>query len=84
MLHEITTFSLEKHTGPYETWGTNSALFADGNSTGKRVPGFVIEGQYAWNGGYLLITSYDCPFEESQEFLLLDCEFRLICKESTC
>ena len=26
-------------------------------------------------------TSYDCPFEESQEFLLLDCEFRLLCNK---
>jgi len=72
MLQPIVTFSLEKHLGPYATWGTTSALYADDVPTGQRVPGFVIEGQYACGDGYVLITSYDCLFEEAQNFLLLD------------
>ncbi|HEY2584861.1 MAG TPA: hypothetical protein VGI81_03730 [Tepidisphaeraceae bacterium] len=72
---------MEKHLGPYETWGTTSALYADGSATGRHVPGFAIEVQYACGDGFVLITSYDCPFEEAQNFLLLDRAFRVTGRE---
>ena len=78
MLRPITKFSLEKHAGPYHTWGTSSALCIDGVLTGKQVPGFLIEGQYARDDLSVLITSYDCPFEEAQNFLLLNAECNVI------
>jgi hypothetical protein len=82
MLRPITEFSLEEHAGPYETWPGKSALYADTVPTDCTVPGYVIEGQYSWDGGFLLITSYDCPSEESQEFVLLDSSFQFLSKKS--
>ena len=79
-VHEITTFSLEVHEGPYESWPAKSKLLADGAWTGERVPGCSIERQYTCDRHYLLVTSYDCPFEESQNFLLLDSRFRVVAK----
>jgi hypothetical protein len=78
MLTAITKFSLEKHTGPYETWGTKSRLHVDGAPTRLRVPGFNMEAQYSIGDGYVLITSYGCPFEESQNFLLLNHGLRIV------
>jgi hypothetical protein len=81
MIQSVAIFALEKHSGPYHAWGTTSALYADGILTNQRVPGFVIEGQYACADGYILITSYDCPFEEAQNFLLLDKKYQIISQE---
>jgi hypothetical protein len=77
LLHPIEKFSLGKYEGPYKEWDEFSDLLADGVATGRRVPGCVIEGQYAYGDGYLLINSYDCAFEEGQTFLLLDSQFRI-------
>ena len=65
-------FHLEKHSGPYESWPRLTRLFRGGQFTGCSIPGFVIEAQYECSAGYLLITSQDCPFEESNDFVLLD------------
>jgi hypothetical protein len=46
-------------------------LLADGAPTGVTVPGYEIEGQYRCDDGYLLINNWDCPFEESYDFVLL-------------
>lgn len=67
-MQSITQFSLEKHDGPYESWPRLTRLFANGVDTGKKVPGFIIEAQYQCRDGYLLITSQDCLFEESNDF----------------
>ena len=37
-----------------------------------------LEAQYELGPGYLIITSQDCPFEESNDFVLLDRQFRQI------
>jgi hypothetical protein len=68
----IHRYSLEAHSGPYESWPTTSVLCVNGLQTQTRIPGFVIEAQYASSMGDLLITSFDCPFEESNSFLLLN------------
>ncbi len=78
MVQPIKRFSLGEHIGPRETWGTTSELFVDHAATGRRIPGLLIEGQYACDAGYVLIMSYDCSFEESLTFLLLDPEFRIV------
>ncbi|MBB6092462.1 hypothetical protein HNQ60_001340 [Povalibacter uvarum] len=72
------SFSLEKHSGPYEKWPRETRLFFDGEFTGTSIPGFIIEAQYELGPGYLIITSQDCPFEESNDFVLLDRQFRRI------
>ena len=64
-------FSLAKHVGPYEHWPARTALLCDGVPTGTQIEGYVIEAQYRCEAGHLLITSFDCPFEESNSFTLL-------------
>ena len=71
-------FTLEKHQGPYETWPSTSRLFVDGAAVDTRVRGFVIDGQYETALGTLLLTSYDCPYEEASAFTLLDGDQRIL------
>lgn len=74
----IDSFSLEQHAGVYELWPRRTRLFFKGIDTGAKIPGFVIEAQYICDYGYLLVTSQDCPFEESNDFMLLTPAFRTI------
>lgn len=75
MIEEIKSFSLAKHEGPYETWPSKTDLFFDDKPTGKKIDGYVIEKQFKIDEHYLIITSYDCPFEETNNFILLDNNF---------
>lgn len=71
-------FSLAKHEGPYERWPVKTALLCDGVPTGTQIEGYVIEAQYRCAHGHLLITSFDCPFEEANSFTLLDDRFQVL------
>jgi hypothetical protein len=64
-------FCLERHQGPYETWPLRSRLLDEGRPTRLSLPGYDLIRQYQIDAGYLLVTDYDCPFEESTNFLLL-------------
>lgn len=77
-MKKIESFTLEKHEGAYELWPRRTRLFFDGVYTGAKIPGFIIEAQYECDDGYLLITSQDCPFEESNDFILLSPSFHSI------
>lgn len=62
-------------------------MFFNQQDTGVSIAGVQIEAQYRCqlpNGaqGYLLLTSYDCPFEESTECSLLDASFKLVASRS--
>ena len=78
---KIESFSLEKHSGAYQHWPRQTRLFFNGVDTGSSIPGYIIEAQYRCDAGYLLITSQDCPFEESNDFLLLSADFRVLAQE---
>ena len=80
-MKEISSFSFKAQQGPYETWSLCSELIKDGKRTGKYIPGFVIGAQYAYKDLYLIVTSWDCPFEESQEFILLAQDLTVLCKK---
>ena len=69
-------FSLETHDGPYEKWPTKSRLIVDGVMTEQRLPGYSLLRQFALEDAYLLVTDYDCPFEECTNFILLDAAFK--------
>jgi hypothetical protein len=73
----ITAFSLEAHSGPYDTWPWRTRLFYEGRDTGRKVGGYLIEAQFSVAAGFLVVTSYDCPFEEMTHFYLLDQHFRI-------
>lgn len=79
-MQPLTRFSLETHAGPYTQWPPSSRLGVDGQLTHSRVPGYVIEAQYQCRYGVLLLTSFDCPFEESSAFTLLDAALRPIAR----
>lgn len=79
-MQPITIFTLATHEGPYEKWPLKTKLLVNGTDTGKYVPGFVVEAQYQCALGYVLITSYDCPYEESNEFLLLNDRYDVVAK----
>ncbi|MDH3608545.1 MAG: hypothetical protein OEQ24_04785 [Gammaproteobacteria bacterium] len=80
-MKEISSFLFKPQPGPYETWSLCSELIMDGKRTGKYVPGFVIGAQYAYKDLYLIVTSWDCSYEESQEFILLSNDLTVLCKK---
>lgn len=73
----IDRFTLETHEGPYETWPVKSRLYLDGHPTPIKLPGYQLRCQYDTADGYILITDYDCPFEESTHFALVSKKLRL-------
>lgn len=79
-MQPIERFSLERHAGPYADWPVDSELWLDGMRTGMRVPGYVIDAQYDTPLGTLLATSFDCPFEDSNAFVLLDGDHRILAR----
>lgn len=81
MIQGISLFALPAHDGAYESWPLKTELLKRGAPTGKFVPGFVIEAQYEWDDHYLIVTSWDCPFEEAQEFLLLSANLDILAKK---
>jgi hypothetical protein len=60
-MRAIKSFTLEQHSGPYETWPGRTRLFVNGDDAGTKASGFIIEAQYECEQGYILITSQDCP-----------------------
>lgn len=75
-------FSLETHDGPYEDWPLRSRVLADGAPTTTKLSGYNLLHQFAVTSGYLLITDFDCPFEETTVFTLLDPALQILAKKS--
>jgi hypothetical protein len=73
----INRFTLQKHDGPYEKWPLRSRLFLDGNPTEISLPGYTLLHQFETPGGYILVTDYDCPFEEITNFALVSKQLRV-------
>lgn len=77
-MNAITRFALEKHDGPYEKWPVRSRLLADGEPTRISLPGYSLLQQFETPYGFILITDYDCPFEETTNFALVSTPLRLL------
>ena len=73
----IDRFTLEKHDGPYETWPLRSRLSLDGKPTDISLPGYTLLHQFETSNGYILVTDYDCPYEEITSFTLISKQLRL-------
>lgn len=56
--------------------------YSDGRDTGSAVPGFVLLHQFRVGVETLLITDWDCPYEEATEVMLLDAAHRLVARRS--
>jgi hypothetical protein len=69
--HVISRFTLGHHHGPRETWPLRSRLFLDGEPTRIALPGYTLLHQFELPDGYILVTDYDCPFEEETNFVLI-------------
>jgi len=78
MIEIIDSFSLVSHEGPYELWPSKTKIIFEGVDTREEVAGYVVELQFKVGDHYLLITSYDCSFEESNSFILLNQSFETI------
>ena len=74
----LTEFSLEKHPGPYESWPLNSRLLRNGEPTRLSLRGYQLLYQFHTQEGFLFVTDYDCPFEESTFITLCDSNLRQI------
>jgi len=77
-MNAISRFALEQHDGPYERWPLRSRLFLDGEPTEISLPGYVLLRQFETPAGYILVTDYDCPFEEITNFILISHQLRLL------
>lgn len=77
-MQQIANFTLTKHEGPYNQWPLKSPLLFNTEATNTEVLGSQIVAQYLCCYGYLLITSYGADYEESNEFQLLNSEFKPI------
>lgn len=75
-------FELQAHTGPYSSWPGHSRLIVDGERRRAAIPGYVLLRQYALRDGFLLVTDFDCPFEESTCFVLLSPQLRVVSQRS--
>jgi hypothetical protein len=71
----INSFSLQKHTGEYKTWPLETQLLLNEIPTKTFLPGFQLLHQFQLSSGeFLLISDWDCPFEEATEVLLLNAD----------
>ncbi len=73
----VDRFELQAHDGPYQSWPGRSRLIVDGELHTTAIPGYVLLRQYALPDGYLLVTDFDCAFEESTCFTLLSLNLRV-------
>jgi hypothetical protein len=73
----INRFTLETHDGPYDKWPLRSRLSLDGKPTGISLPGYTLLHQFETSNAYILVTDYDCPFEEITNFALISKPLRL-------
>ncbi|RQS18474.1 hypothetical protein DIE03_35905 [Burkholderia sp. Bp8992] len=70
----VDRFALETHDGPYETWPSRTRVLVDGVCSALAVSGYVLLRQFETPAAYLLVTDYDCPFEEAVTFTLVSKE----------
>ena len=76
-MQPIERFSLERHSGPYETWPYRTRLLDGGAPTGLALPAYVLLHQFEVPGGFLLVLDDDCPHEEITSFCLLSADLRV-------
>lgn len=77
-MNAISEFSLEKHSGPYESWPLKSRLLRHGGPTSLLLPGHSLLHQFRTEHGFLFITDDDCPMEEVTHFVLCDSDLQSI------
>jgi len=79
-MKEINLFTFRRPSSSYEIWKLESELLMNGKNTNTSIPGFFIEAQYSYKNLYLIVTSWNCCYEDSLEFLLLTKDLEVINK----
>lgn len=67
---------------PIGEGATECRLIVDGGSTDRLITGIQLVDQFEVPGGYLLVTDFNDPWEESTQLTLLDNQFRTIARKS--
>lgn len=75
---KVQYFTLEKHEGDYETWPIKSQLYFKGIKTNIKIHGYDLLRQIDCGDYYLLITDYDCPFEEHTHVTILNKDLKIV------
>jgi hypothetical protein len=79
----INSFSLQKYTGEYKTWPLETQLLLNEIPTKTFLLGFQLLHQFELSSGeFLLISDWDCPFEEATEVLLLNADLILAARHT--
>lgn len=79
----IERFALVKHQGPYENWPQKTPVIIDGDLSALAISGFNLLRQYETTAGYVLVTDFDCPYEEAVCFVLLSRDLKTVLSERT-
>ncbi|MCL2912717.1 hypothetical protein L2725_02790 [Shewanella corallii] len=74
----IDKFSLHSREGMSGERALKSSLYFDGADTRLRVAGWLIERQFELADYYMLLNSWDCPFEEGCELLIISKDWNLV------
>ena len=77
-MHSTSHFSLRPLFD--KRWGANLAsdLLFKGAPTGLRVEGSLLTGQFESPGGYILLTEYEPPFDQSLKIYMLNDKFAVL------
>jgi hypothetical protein len=75
----INRFKLHSPTGED---ATKCRLMADGVSTNRMISGIKMVDQFELPGGFLLVTDFNDPWEESTQLTLLDEQFKPLARKS--
>ncbi len=78
----IDRFRLAVHPGEYATWPERTPLLSIDGATDLAILGYSLRHQFEVDGEFLLITDFDCPFEESTCMTLIDRDLRIRAERS--
>jgi len=73
---QVNRFAIKMRGEPYDSLSHRSRLIVDGQLTSFSVPGHTLLHQFETSSCYLLVTDYDCPFEESVCFVAISKDIR--------
>lgn len=68
----INCFSLRFPSGERDSWPERVQLRADIKTTSLTVSGYALLHQFETSHGFVLVTDFDCPYEEAVCFTLID------------
>ena len=79
----VALFSLQTHAGDYQAWPFETQLLLNNQPTQTYLLGYQLLHQLQLaSGEYVLITDWDCPFEEATEVLLLSTQLKLLARHT--